>query len=118
LCILSSEYNINLTGWDVFHNIVTCPLKGRIVKPAETAVASRHVMTATDAHATIQCFLCVPCRGYIARTNCHYERVLTRNLEEYMVEMIWPPACEDVRPEAEDRPLLKDVTKQSSEDRD
>jgi hypothetical protein len=30
----------------------------------------------------------------------------------------WPPSCEDVSPEAEERPLLEDVTKQSSEDRD
>jgi hypothetical protein len=30
----------------------------------------------------------------------------------------WPPACEDVSPEAEERPLLEDVTKHSSEDRD
>jgi hypothetical protein len=26
----------------------------------------------------------------------------------------WPPACEDVSPEAEERPLLEDITKQSS----
>jgi hypothetical protein len=30
----------------------------------------------------------------------------------------WPPACEDVSPEAEERPLLEDVTKQSSEELD
>jgi hypothetical protein len=30
----------------------------------------------------------------------------------------WPPACEDVRPGAEERPPLEDVTKQSSEGRD
>jgi hypothetical protein len=30
----------------------------------------------------------------------------------------WSPACEDVSQEAEERPLLEDVTKQSSEDRD
>jgi hypothetical protein len=30
----------------------------------------------------------------------------------------WPPACEDVSPGAEERPLLEDVTKQRSEDRD
>jgi hypothetical protein len=32
--------------------------------------------------------------------------------------MRWPPVCEDVSPEAEERPLLEDVTKQRSEDRD
>jgi hypothetical protein len=32
--------------------------------------------------------------------------------------VIWPPACEDVSPEVEERPLLEDVTKQRSEDRD
>jgi hypothetical protein len=30
----------------------------------------------------------------------------------------WPPACEDVSPGADDRPLLEAVTKQCSEDRD
>jgi hypothetical protein len=30
----------------------------------------------------------------------------------------WPPAWEDVIPGAEERPVLEDVTKQSSEDRD
>jgi hypothetical protein len=32
--------------------------------------------------------------------------------------MRWPPDCEDVSPEAEERPLLEAVTKQRSEDRD
>jgi hypothetical protein len=32
--------------------------------------------------------------------------------------MKWPPACEDLSPGAEDRSLLENVTKQSSEDRD
>jgi hypothetical protein len=31
---------------------------------------------------------------------------------------MWPPACEDVSPEAEERPLLEDATKQRSKDRD
>jgi hypothetical protein len=30
----------------------------------------------------------------------------------------WPPAREDVSPEAEEHPLLEDFTKQRSEDRD
>jgi hypothetical protein len=30
----------------------------------------------------------------------------------------WPPACEDVNPGAEERPLLGDVSKQHSEERD
>jgi hypothetical protein len=30
----------------------------------------------------------------------------------------WPPACENVSTEAEEHPLLEDVTKQRSEDRD
>jgi hypothetical protein len=29
-----------------------------------------------------------------------------------------PPTCEDVSPEEDERPLLEDVTKQRSEDRD
>jgi hypothetical protein len=32
--------------------------------------------------------------------------------------MRWPSACEDVSPGAGERPLLRDVTKQRSEDRD
>jgi hypothetical protein len=30
----------------------------------------------------------------------------------------WPPACEDVNPEVQERPLLEDVIKQRSADRD
>jgi hypothetical protein len=30
----------------------------------------------------------------------------------------WPPACEDVSPGAEERPLLEASTKQHGEDRD
>jgi hypothetical protein len=30
----------------------------------------------------------------------------------------WPPAYEDLSPEAEERPLLEEVTKQRSEGRD
>jgi hypothetical protein len=30
----------------------------------------------------------------------------------------WPPACKNVNPGAEERPLLGDVTKQRSEDRE
>jgi hypothetical protein len=52
------------------------------------------------------------------RTSCHYERVFRWQFEEEEVGERWPPACEDVGPEAEERPLLEDVTKQSSEDRD
>jgi hypothetical protein len=41
------------------YNTVACLLKVRIVKPVETAVArqllsSRHVMAATDTHATVE----------------------------------------------------------------
>jgi hypothetical protein len=30
----------------------------------------------------------------------------------------WPPACEDVSPGVEERPMLEDVTEQSSDHRD
>jgi hypothetical protein len=30
----------------------------------------------------------------------------------------WPPACKDVSPGAEERPLLEDVSKQHSEESD
>jgi hypothetical protein len=33
----------------------------------------------------------------VPRSNCHYERVLTWQLEEYEVGVRWPPACGDVR---------------------
>jgi hypothetical protein len=36
--------------------------------------------------------------------------------EEWEVVVRWSPACEDVSLRAEERPLLEDVTKQSSED--
>jgi hypothetical protein len=51
------------------------------------------------------------------RTRCHYGTVLRRQLQEE-VGVRWPSACEDTSPEAEEFPLLEDVTKQSSEDRD
>jgi hypothetical protein len=52
-------------------------------------------------------FSVCPCRGYITRTSCHYERVLRRQLEELEVGVRWPPAGEDVSPGAKDRPLLE-----------
>jgi hypothetical protein len=52
------------------------------------------------------------------RTSCHYERVLRRQLYEQEFGVRWPPACEDVNPAAEERPLLEDVAQQRSEDRD
>jgi hypothetical protein len=47
-----------------------------------------------------------------------YGRILSRPSEEQEVGVRWPPACEDVNPGAEERPLLEDFTKQRSEDRD
>jgi hypothetical protein len=52
------------------------------------------------------------------RTSCHYWTVLRRQLEEEEVGVRWPPACQDMSLEAEEHPLLEDVTKQCSEDRD
>jgi hypothetical protein len=54
----------------------------------------------------------------VPRSSYHYKRVLRRQLEDYEVGVRWPPACEDVSPEAEERPLLEDVTKQHGEFRD
>jgi hypothetical protein len=48
---------------------------------------------------------------------CHYEVVLRRQLEEE-VGVRWPSVCRDVGLLAEERPVLEDVTKQRSEDRD
>jgi hypothetical protein len=45
------------------------------------------------------------------------ETVLRQQSEEWEVGVRWPPACEDVSPGAEERPLLEAVTKQRSEDR-
>jgi hypothetical protein len=47
-----------------------------------------------------------------------FTRVLRLQLEEQEFCVRWPPACEDVSPTAEERPLLEDVTKQRSEDHD
>jgi hypothetical protein len=52
------------------------------------------------------------------KTGCQYEIVLGWQLEELEVDVRWPPACEDMSPGTEERPLLEDVTKQSSENRD
>jgi hypothetical protein len=46
------------------------------------------------------------------------KRVLRRQLGKYEFGARWPPACEDVSPGAEERPLSEDVTKQRTEDRD
>jgi hypothetical protein len=51
-------------------------------------------------------------------TSFHYRSVLRLQLQEQEVGVKWLPACEDVSPEAEEHPLLGDITKQSSEDRD
>jgi hypothetical protein len=42
--------------------------------------------------------------------------VLRLQWEEWEVCVTWPPACEDVFPETEERPLLEAATKQRSED--
>jgi hypothetical protein len=47
-----------------------------------------------------------------------YNTFLRRRLEEWEFGVRWSPACEEVSPEAKVHSLLKDVTKQSSEDRD
>jgi hypothetical protein len=52
------------------------------------------------------------------RTSCHYERALRWLLQEWEIGKRWRPARKDVSPGAEERPLLEDVTKQRSEDRD
>jgi hypothetical protein len=70
-------------------------------------------MAATDMQAiTEETFMCVPCRGYITGTSCNYGEVLRLQLEEEEDGVRWPPACEDVRPEAEERPPLEAATKQ------
>jgi hypothetical protein len=47
-----------------------------------------------------------------------YGRILRLQLEEGEVGVRWPPACEDMRLVAEERPLLEATTKQRREDRD
>jgi hypothetical protein len=73
----------------------------------------------TIEHATEErCYLFGPCRGYIKRTSCQYEGAMRRQLEESEFGVRWPPACKDVSPGAEERPLLEEVTKQRNGDRD
>jgi hypothetical protein len=56
--------------------------------------------------------------GCVTRNNgVTVGRVLRLQLQEQKVGMRWSLACEDVSLGAEERPLLKDVTKQCSEDR-
>jgi hypothetical protein len=50
------------------------------------------------------------------RISCHCEIVLRQQLEEKEVGVRRPSACKDMSPEAEEHPLLEDITKQSSED--
>jgi hypothetical protein len=47
-----------------------------------------------------------------------YGSDLIRRLNETEVDVRWPPAYEDMSPREEDRPLLEDITKQRTEDRD
>lgn len=42
--------------------------------------------------------------------------VLRQQLEEKEVSVRWPPACKDMSPQAEERPLMEDIIKQHSED--
>jgi hypothetical protein len=58
-----------------------------------------------------QCFLCGPYRDYTTRACRHYETALGWQLKEYEVGVRWPPACKDVSPRRELRPLLEGVTK-------
>jgi hypothetical protein len=84
LYILYSKYDINKIGRDICHNIVACLLKTRIVKPAETAVASHHVMTAIDAQATTEERVEAVFSMRSVPRLCSEDRVLRRQLEEYM----------------------------------
>jgi hypothetical protein len=45
-------------------------------------------------------------------------RALRQQLVKYEEGVSWPRTCKDVKPGEENRPLLKDVTKKRSEDRD
>jgi hypothetical protein len=52
------------------------------------------------------------------RTGCYYNKVLRWLLEESEMGVRWPPAWENVSPEAEECPLLENVMKQCREDHD
>jgi hypothetical protein len=107
---------------------VACLLKARIVKPAETAVASewlssRHVNADTDTLATteelLEAVFSVRSVPRLYKEDQLSLQVSRRTqLEEEEVGVRRPPACEDVSPEAEGFPLLEDVAQQRSEDRD
>jgi hypothetical protein len=45
------------------------------------------------------------------RTSCHYQTVLSRQLEVQEVAARWQPACVNVSPRAEEHPLLEVVNK-------
>jgi hypothetical protein len=63
-------------------DIVACLLKAAETVVARQWLSGRRVMAATAEDCWKRCFLCGPCRGYITRTGCHYERVSRRQLEE------------------------------------
>jgi hypothetical protein len=46
------------------------------------------------------------------------DQLSLRESPETAVGVRWPSVCENVSPEEEERPLLEDITKQRSEDRD
>jgi hypothetical protein len=74
-------------------------------------------MAAKDMHATREELLeAVFSVRSVSRLYNEGKLSLRETAEEVGVK--WPPVCEDVSLGAEDRPLLEDITKQSSEDRD
>jgi hypothetical protein len=88
------------------------------VEPEKQPLLGNDCVTRNNGVMLEATFSVRPCRGYITKASCHYGTVLRRQLEQEEVSVRWPPACEDVSPAAKERPLLEDVTKQSSEDRE
>jgi hypothetical protein len=47
----------------------------------------------------------------LAKANINLtDRVFNCELEEWEVDVKWPPACEKVSPGAKERPLMEDIT--------
>jgi hypothetical protein len=108
-------------------NIVACLLKARIVKAAETAVASerlckhasndrkwfssRYMIAATDTHVIMEEIFSV--RSVLGLYN--KDQLPVRDSPELAVRGVGG-SCVSLA--AEERPLLGDVTKQRSENRD
>jgi hypothetical protein len=93
-----------------FESIVAYLLKARILEPENQPLLGNDYVTPNNVITLEDVF------SVWSVPRLYNEDQLP--LEELEVGVRWPPACENLSPGAEQRPLLEDVTKQRSEGRD